>query len=198
MHILSEFHFTTIFALHKCLASKTGKHLGSCSYQCLNIFARISLTLHRKKLKTSVILSSSRLFIAINLALVSTNLILFGTLTVASFNIIQLFSRNMTCPKWLWPWLNKVYCWCCCLATKLCLTLCDPIDCSPPCSSIHKIFQGKNTGVDCHFLLQRIFLNHGLNLSCIGRWVFYQKIYEQQMLDRVWRKGNPLTLLVRI
>ena len=24
----------------------------------------------------------------------------------------------------------------------------------------------------------------------------YQKVYKQQMLERVWRKGNPLTLLV--
>ena len=24
----------------------------------------------------------------------------------------------------------------------------------------------------------------------------YQKVYQQQMLERVWRKGNPLTLLV--
>ena len=33
----------------------------------------------------------------------------------------------------------------------------DPMDCSPPGSSIHGIFPGKNTGVGCHFLLQGIF-----------------------------------------
>ena len=43
------------------------------------------------------------------------------------------------------------------------LTLCDPMDCSPPGSSIHGIFPGKNTGVGCHFLLQEIFLTQGLN-----------------------------------
>ena len=26
----------------------------------------------------------------------------------------------------------------------------------------------------------------------------YPKVYKQQMLERVWRKGNPLTLLVGI
>ena len=26
----------------------------------------------------------------------------------------------------------------------------------------------------------------------------YTKVYKQQMLERVWRKGNPLTLLVRM
>ena len=32
-----------------------------------------------------------------------------------------------------------------------CPTLCDPMDCSPPGSSVHGIFPGKNTGVGCHF-----------------------------------------------
>ena len=35
-----------------------------------------------------------------------------------------------------------------------CLTLCNPIDGSPPGSPIPGILQGKNTGVGCHFLLQ--------------------------------------------
>ena len=35
------------------------------------------------------------------------------------------------------------------------------MDCSPPGSSVHGIFPGKNTGVDCHFLLQGIFLTQG-------------------------------------
>ena len=35
---------------------------------------------------------------------------------------------------------------------QLCLTLCDPIDGSPPGSSIHGIFRGKSTGVGCHCL----------------------------------------------
>ena len=35
-----------------------------------------------------------------------------------------------------------------------CPTLCDPKDDSPPGSPIPEIPPGKNTGVDCHFLLQ--------------------------------------------
>ena len=35
-----------------------------------------------------------------------------------------------------------------------CLTLCDPIDGSPPGSAVPGISPGKNTGVGCHFLLQ--------------------------------------------
>ena len=33
-------------------------------------------------------------------------------------------------------------------------TLCDPIDCSPPGSSVHGDSRGKNTAVGCHALLQ--------------------------------------------
>ena len=37
------------------------------------------------------------------------------------------------------------------------LTLCDPMDCSPPGSSVHGGFPGKNTGMGCPILLQVIF-----------------------------------------
>ena len=40
---------------------------------------------------------------------------------------------------------------------------CDPMDCSPPGSSVHGILQAKNTVVGCHFLLQGIFPTQGLN-----------------------------------
>ena len=38
-----------------------------------------------------------------------------------------------------------------------CPSLCDPMDCSPPGSSVHGDSPGKNTGVYCHALLQGIF-----------------------------------------
>ena len=50
-----------------------------------------------------------------------------------------------------------------CLVTQLCLTLCHPMDCSPPGSSVHGDSPGKNTGVGCHALLQGIFPNQELN-----------------------------------
>ena len=49
------------------------------------------------------------------------------------------------------------------LVAQSCPTLCDSVACSPPGSSAHGIFPGKNTGVGCHFLLQGIFLMQGLN-----------------------------------
>ena len=47
--------------------------------------------------------------------------------------------------------------------TQSCQTLCDPMGCSPPGSSVHGISQGRNTGVGCHFILQGMFLTQGLN-----------------------------------
>ena len=50
-----------------------------------------------------------------------------------------------------------------CLVAQSCPTLCDPIDYSPPGSSVHGDSPDKNTGVGCHALLQEIFPNQGLN-----------------------------------
>ena len=44
-----------------------------------------------------------------------------------------------------------------CLFDESCPTLWDPMDCSPPGSSVHGDSTGKNTGVGCHALLQEIF-----------------------------------------
>ena len=44
-----------------------------------------------------------------------------------------------------------------CFSLSVCLTLCNPVDCSPPGSSVHGDSPGKNTGVSCHVLLQGIF-----------------------------------------
>ena len=45
----------------------------------------------------------------------------------------------------------------------LCPTLYDPMDHSPPGSSVHGDSSGKNNGVGCHVLLQWIFLTQGSN-----------------------------------
>ena len=50
-----------------------------------------------------------------------------------------------------------------CLVTLLCPILWDPMDCSPPGSFVHCGSPGKNTGVGCHALLQRIFPTQGSN-----------------------------------
>ena len=45
-----------------------------------------------------------------------------------------------------------------CLVSQSGPTLCDPMDCSPPGSSVHGDSPGKNTGVGCHAFLQGIFV----------------------------------------
>ena len=45
---------------------------------------------------------------------------------------------------------------------QLYLTLCDPMDCSPPGSSVHGDSLVKNTGVDCHVFLLGIFPDPGI------------------------------------
>ena len=56
-------------------------------------------------------------------------------------------------------------CMCVCvyLVTQSSLTLCDPMDCSLPRSSVHGDSPGKNPGVGCHALLQGIFPTQGSN-----------------------------------
>ena len=59
------------------------------------------------------------------------------------------------------------------------------MDCSPAGSSVHGNSPGKNTGVGCHFLLQRIFLTQGSNpglLTC------------RQILYRLSHQGNSRIL----
>ena len=50
-----------------------------------------------------------------------------------------------------------------------CPTLCDPVVCSLPGSSVHRDSPGKNAGVGCHALLQGIFTSQGWN-PCLLLW----------------------------
>ena len=56
-----------------------------------------------------------------------------------------------------------------------CLTLCHPVNCSPPNSS-----DSRNTGVGCYSLLQRVFLTQGLNLGLLlCRQILYHLSYRE-------------------
>ena len=72
-----------------------------------------------------------------------------------------------------------------CLVAQSCLTLCDPMNCSPLGSSVHGDSPGKNTGVGCHALLQGIFPTQGSNPGLSHcRWIFHH----------LSRKGSPRIL----
>ena len=96
--------------------------------------------------------------------------------------------------KWdisiVFPWLNmlelrillvRVLC----LVAQLCPTLCDPMDCSPPGSSVHGNSPGKNTGVGCLALLQEIFPTQGLNSGLS---------HCKQILYHLSRQGSPFCI----
>ena len=84
-----------------------------------------------------------------------------------------------------WPnWSSSVYFLC--SVAQSCVTLCDPMDCSLPGSSVQGILQAKNTGVGCHFLLQGIFSTQGLNphLNMLFYWMI--QFSETTHIPRSW------------
>ena len=87
-----------------------------------------------------------------------------------------------------------------CLVTQSCLPLCEPMDCSPPGSSVHGNFPGKNTGVGCHVLLQGIFPTHGSNLGLPHwRWILYCLSHQgsPKMFLTTWESnGDPQILQI--
>ena len=60
------------------------------------------------------------------------------------------------------------------LVTQSCLTLCDPVDCHPPGSSVHGDSPGKNIGMGGHSLPQGISTQElNLNLLLCSQIVSY-------------------------
>ena len=63
---------------------------------------------------------------------------------------------------------------CAVLSHSVLSTLCNPMDCSPQGSFVHRGSPGKNTGVGCHALLQGIFPTQGSNPGLPHcRWILY-------------------------
>ena len=60
---------------------------------------------------------------------------------------------------------------------QLCLTLCDPMDYSPPSSSARGDSPGKNTGVGCQALLQGIFLTQESNAHPLHHRLYGKILY---------------------
>ena len=71
------------------------------------------------------------------------------------------------------------------LFARVCLTLCDPVDCSPPGSSVHGILHGKSTGVGSHSLLQGILQTQKSNPNLLHR---------RQILYHLSHQGSPISI----
>ena len=86
----------------------------------------------------------------------------------------------------------------CVLVTQSCPAPYDPMDCSPPSSSVHGILQARNTGVSSHFLLQGIFLTPGLNLDLLHcRQILYHLSHQRSSMgclqDTQPKEGKHVT-----
>ena len=66
------------------------------------------------------------------------------------------------------------------VSAQLCPTLCDPMDYSPPGTSVHGDSPGKNTAVGYHALLQRIEPTQGSNLGLLHcRQILYHLSHQE-------------------
>ena len=90
-----------------------------------------------------------------------------------------------------------------CLVAQSCPTLCDPLDCSLPGSSVRGDFPGKNIGVGRHALLQGIFPTQGLKpglphyrriLHCLSHQGSWSDTSRQMDGERTGR-NSPFFLL---
>ena len=67
----------------------------------------------------------------------------------------------------------------CAQSLQVCPTLCDPMDCSPPGSSVCGILQARILEVVAMLFFQGIFLTWGLNQGLLHcRQILYQLSYQ--------------------
>ena len=119
----------------------------------------------------------------------STHYELLGTLITSPFLLLHLSSlgkeQTSLSPVLPRPLSMGFVCVCVCVCvcfvfffnflfyTDVCVHACglncvqlfvtNSMDCGPVGPSVHRIFQGQNTGVACHLCLQGIFPTHGSN-----------------------------------
>ena len=79
-----------------------------------------------------------------------------------------------------------------CSGAQSCPTLCNPVDSSPPGSSVHGIFQSRILNMGCHSLFQGIFLIQGLN-CCLLHLLHWQVNF--LTLRQLWKGRVPLNNL---
>ena len=76
---------------------------------------------------------------------------------------------------------------CYCLVTQSCLTLSNPMDCSPPGSSVHGIHQARILEWVAIFLLQGIFPTQELNPGLL---------HCRRILHHLSHQGSPREMII--
>ena len=85
-------------------------------------------------------------------------------------NSLQYSCLEYRMERGAWWAIDRVLC----LVAPSCPTLCNPVDCSLPGSSVIGDYPGKNTRVGRHALLQGIFPTQGLKPGLPHyRWILY-------------------------
>ena len=75
-------------------------------------------------------------------------------------------------------YMHVCVCVCVCSWYLRCVQLWNPMDCSPPGSSVHEILWARILELGCHLLLQGIFLTQEENLSLLYcRWIFFLTVW---------------------
>ena len=102
-------------------------------------------------------------------------------LQTASLRPSSLSSPGQPAPTGMNSCLSLTFSYKCvvCSVAQSCMTLCDPMGCTPPGSSVHGISQARILPVACRFLLQAIFLNscllhHRRILDHCATWEAFQ------------------------
>ena len=114
------------------------------------------------------------------------------------------FGKFLALPSLLSSFHQGCVCVCVCMFAQSCLTLCNPMDCSPPGSSLLGILQAGDTGAGCYYLLHGIFLTRGSNwhLLCVLKWQadplslchlgsLLLSLCEKERLEGAGRRGRP-------
>ena len=81
------------------------------------------------------------------------------------------------------------------IVAQLCLTVCNPIDCTPLGSFCPWNIPGKTTGVGCHILLRGIFLTQG-SYPCHLCLLHGQSLNHVQLFVTPWTAAHQASLSI--
>ena len=128
--------------------------------------------------------TSLSIYLSMNIWVASMSWLLYTVLqwTVGHMCLLELWFSQSMCPVvgLLGHMVDLLLCAMLCLVTQLCLTLCNPVDCSLPGFSVHWDFPSKNIGVGCLSLLQGNFLTQESSCGLLHcRQILYQLSYQE-------------------